>query len=90
MREKLIRTASGQDAVAYEFSFDNGYGRAPQFFRVPQVDMAQARALYTEWGGSRDEGFRVGTTARGPGIAPVPYSYAWSEPGAKQVKKNRF
>ncbi len=60
--------AQGRDTISMEFSYDSGTGSAPYFLAVPVEYISQARALYQAWGGSREEGERVGTTVNGPWI----------------------
>jgi hypothetical protein len=81
LREKLVTDADGQERVVMEVSFDNGFGRTPQFFRVPTQDHDKARSLYAAWGGVRAQGYRIGTVAKGPGKPAVPNSYAWRKNG---------
>jgi hypothetical protein len=45
LREFVVTDVKGQEAIAMEFSYDNGRERTPRFFRVPQADMIKARAL---------------------------------------------
>lgn len=86
LREILVTDAKGQDAVAMEISYDSGRGRTPHFFRVPHEDMPEARALYKEWGGIRAEGFRRGTTAKGPSVPFAPSISVWRKPDAFRTK----
>lgn len=81
LREKLEIAPNGQDRVMIEFSCDSGLGRTPHFFRVKEVDLLQARSLYRQWGGIRSEGFRIGTTVRGPGIPMPPSIQLWRKNG---------
>lgn len=81
MRELLVADPKGNDTVRMEVSYDDGRGRTPQFFRVPEEDVTQARALYKEWGGFRDPQYRQGTTAKGPGKPVLPSIKIWRENG---------
>lgn len=81
MREVLVINAKGTDEIRMEVSYDDGRGRAPQFFRVPEADITQARALYQEWGGFRAPEYRRSTTAKGPGKPPSPSIKVWRENG---------
>jgi len=67
LREVLVSDANGQDSITFEFTYDNGGGRAPHFFGVTDDDLPQARALYAVWGGRRLHGYRYGSTVKGPG-----------------------
>lgn len=73
LREILRRDAKGNDGIAMEVAYDNGPGRVARFFAVPTDDLPEARALYAAWGGSRPEGYRVGTAAEGPRVASHPW-----------------
>ena len=66
LREVLAFDSNGDDIIKFEFSFDNGGGHTPYFFRVAEGDEAQAHALYAAWGGSRAHGHRYGSIAKGP------------------------
>ena len=67
LREVLAFDDEGRDDIKFEFSYDNGAGHTPFFFRVADEDLVQAHALYTAWGGSRPHGHRYGNIVRGPG-----------------------
>jgi hypothetical protein len=81
MREYVVTDAKGLDSIRMEFSYDNGRGRTPHFFRVPPQDLAQARALYLEWGGVRDVGMQRGNTVRGPSLPFAPSIKVWRQIG---------
>jgi len=81
LREVLVTDRNGEAAITMEFSCDSGAGRTPRFFPVPTADLAQMRALYKEWGGSRAEGYRIGTTAQGPSIPIARSIRLWREYG---------
>ncbi|MGB8644800.1 MAG: hypothetical protein WCF84_06155 [Anaerolineae bacterium] len=70
LREVLVSEAKRKDIIKYEFSYDNGGGHAPHFFRVTENDLSQARALYAAWGGHRPDGDRCGSVVKGP---PSPF-----------------
>ena len=79
--EYVAVDAKGQDSIRMEFSYDDGRVRTPHFFRVPEGDMKEAQALYKEWGGTRAEGYRRGTTAKGPSMPFAPSIRVWRENG---------
>jgi len=81
LHEYIITDAVGKDAIALEFSYDSGFEHAPRFFRVPQKDVPEAHALYAALGGSRGEGFRSGTTVKGPSLPFAPSIKLWREIG---------
>ncbi len=66
LREIEVTDTQGQKASTLEFSCDDGAGRAPHFFRIPEDDLAAARTLYAAWGGTRPQGYRIGSTVRSP------------------------
>lgn len=66
LREIIVRDRKGQATVTVEFSYDDRFAHKPRFFGVPDDQVEQARRLYLEWGGSRPEGYRIGTTAGRP------------------------
>ncbi len=66
LREILVTDRNGKSTIEIEFSYDDRFVRKPRFFGVPDVEEAQARQLYTEWGGTRLEGQRRGVTASHP------------------------
>jgi hypothetical protein len=82
LREFLVTDTKGHDAVAMEFSYDSGRERTPHFFRVPEADLMEARFLYKGWGGKRAEGFRRGTTVKGPSLPFTPSIRLWRENGS--------
>ena len=49
-RERLVADEKGMLAGTIEFSCDDRFVRMPRFFGVPEVEQAQARLLYPEWG----------------------------------------
>lgn len=79
LREILKTDPTGQETVAFEFSCDSGYGRAPVFFPVIAADVPQARALYRELGGSRPDGYRIGTAVQGQGVPRPPSIAVWKQ-----------
>ena len=81
LRERLELVPGGGDRVMVEFSCDPGTGRTPHFFRVQETDLAHARSLYREWGGVRANGYRIGTTVRGPGIPAAQSIRIWRQNG---------
>lgn len=66
LREVMVTDRSGKPTTTIEFSYDDRFARKPRFFGVPDDEEAQARQLYTEWGGTRREGQRSGTTVSRP------------------------
>ncbi|MGB8646996.1 MAG: hypothetical protein WCF84_17295 [Anaerolineae bacterium] len=66
LRQYMVTNIKNEQVVMMEFSYDNGAEHAPRFFGVPDQDMTTACALYTNWGGSRPDGYRRGTTVRMP------------------------
>jgi hypothetical protein len=66
LREILVGNVKGQPMSTIEFSYDEGYSRAPRFFGVPDDDLSAAQQLYQEWGGQRAEGSARGITVRRP------------------------
>ncbi len=72
LREIEVRDDQGQKTIMMEFSCDDGARRTPRFFEIPNDDLTQARALYLAWGGSRPEGYRIGTTVRSPSWPAFP------------------
>lgn len=66
LREVIRTDGKGVATVALEFSADSGIGRTPRFFGVPDLDLPKARLLYRQWGGSRPDGYRVGSTVPRP------------------------
>lgn len=68
LREVMVTDAQGQDTIKMEFSYDRDLDRTPHFFEVPASEIRKARALYAAWGGRRAEGYRQGTTVKGPWI----------------------
>lgn len=78
LREFLVTNKVGNDVIAMEFSYDNGMKRTPHFFRVPPEDLIEARLLYHEWGGIRAEGYRRGTTVKGPSVPFAPSIKVWN------------
>ncbi len=66
LREILVTDRKGQTMRTLEFSYDEGSKREPHFFGVPTDDLAQTHQLYVEWGGTRAEGYRRGTTVKRP------------------------
>jgi hypothetical protein len=66
LREILITDRNGKSTTTIEFSYDDRFVRKPHFFGVPDDEEAQARQLYLEWGGTRLEGQRRGTTVSHP------------------------
>ncbi len=66
LREIEVTDAQDQKQITLEFSCDDGIRRSPHFFRIPDEDLTAARALYLTWGGSRPEGYRIGSTVRSP------------------------
>ena len=81
LRERVVTNRQGEDTLAMEFSCDSGYGRTPQFFTVKVEDLREARLLYRAWGGDRPEGYRVGTTVKGPGKPRTPSIRIWRHNG---------
>ncbi len=66
LREILVTDRNGKSTNTMEFSYDDRFVRKPRFFGVPDDEEAQARQLYLEWGGTRLEGQRRGTTVSHP------------------------
>ncbi len=66
LREYLEASGTEPMVVRFEFSYDDGWARTPHFFGVPDGEHGLARQLYLDWGGRREPGARVGTTARRP------------------------
>lgn len=66
LREVVVTDGNGKTTIALEFSLDSGADRTPRFFGVPDDDLPQARLLNQQWGGSRPEGYRVGSTVPRP------------------------
>lgn len=81
LRERLVADSKGKDSAAMEFSYDSGAERAPHFFGVPDDDVPETRALYLAWGGTGPEGYRVGTTVKGPWIPNAPSKSIWRKNG---------
>lgn len=81
MRERLVADSKGTDEIRMFVSYDDGRGRTPQFFRVPEPDVTQARTLYKTWGGWRDPEYRQGNTVKGPGNPFTPSIRIWRENG---------
>ncbi len=81
LREIVVTDAKGLDTVGLEFSYDTGRAQTPRFFRVPAVDVTQARSLYQEWGGTRPDGYRRGSTVKGPSRPFAPSIQVWRENG---------
>lgn len=81
LREVLVADDKGKDTIGMEFSYDSGVGQAPHFLGVPDADLAQARALYAAWGGSRPEGDRKGTIVKGPWIPFIQSKSIWRKNG---------
>lgn len=81
MREYEITDVQGRATIRMEVSYDDGKGRTPQFFRVPDADFVQARALYAEWGGIRRKGVPRGNTVKGPSVPFSPTTDLWGEIG---------
>lgn len=81
LREVLVTDREGKSASTMEFSYDSGNDRVPHFFGVPDDDVPQARELYLAWGGNRPEGYRTGTTVKGPPTPPVQSKSIWSQAG---------
>lgn len=79
LRERLVADPAGHDEIRIEYSYDNGMTRVRRFFRVPEQDVIEARALYQEWGGSRPPECRIGTTAKGQGKPFAPSIHLWRE-----------
>ncbi len=77
LREYVFTDAKGLDSIRMGFSYDDGRGRTPRFFRVPPHDMAQASALYVGWGGFRPEGYRQGI--KGPSLPFAPSTKVWRQ-----------
>lgn len=82
LREYLMIDTKGNDLIAMEFSYDNGIKRTPHFFRVPPEDLMEARSLYREWGGNRDERYRRGSTVKGPSVPFAPSVKVWRKNGS--------
>ena len=66
LREILVSDRQGKTTSVIEFSYDDRFVRRQRFFGVPDLEEAQARQLYQEWGGSRAEGCRFGATVGRP------------------------
>ncbi len=66
LREILVTHGKGKTTVDMEFSYDDRFAFKHRFFGVPDDQQMIARQLYQEWGGSRLEGYRRGTTAGRP------------------------
>jgi hypothetical protein len=66
LREILITDRNGKSTTTIEFSYDDRFVRKPRFFGVPYDEVVQARQLYLEWGGTRLEGQRRGTSVGRP------------------------
>lgn len=66
LREILVSDRQGNTTAVIEFSYDDRFVRRQRFFGVPDLEEAQARQLYIEWGGSRPEGYRIGSTVGRP------------------------
>jgi hypothetical protein len=66
MRELLVTNGKGKTRVVREFSYDAPSVDRLRFFGVPDDQEAQAAQLYLEWGGSRPEGWRVGSMVSPP------------------------
>lgn len=81
LHEYVVKDPAGQDAIALEFSYESGYEHTPHFFPVPKNEVQQAHTLYLAWGGSRTEGFRSGTTVKGPSLPFPPSIKLWRENG---------
>ncbi len=81
LREVLVTDLKGKATSTMEFSYDSGAERAPHFFGVPDDDLLQARALYLAWGGSRREGYQIGTTVKGLWVPSVQSKSIWRKNG---------
>lgn len=66
LRESLVIDSKGTKTSVVEFSYDDRFVHKPRFFGVPDDEQVQARQLYLEWGGTRLEGQRRGTTVSHP------------------------
>lgn len=66
LREILTTDRGGKSTTTIEFTYDDRFVRKPRFFGVPDDEEVQARQLYLEWGGTRLEGQRCGTTVSRP------------------------
>lgn len=66
LREILIAGRGSTPTTTIEFSYDDWFVHKPRFFGVPDEEQANARRLYTEWGGIRLEGQESGTTVSHP------------------------
>lgn len=66
LREVLVADSNGKSTTTIEFSYEDRFALKPRFFGVPDDQEAQARQLYLEWGGTRREGQRHGTTVSRP------------------------
>jgi hypothetical protein len=66
LREILVTDGRGKTTVIMEFSYDDRFAFKHRFFGVPDDQRLVAQQLYGEWGGSRLEGYRRGTTAGRP------------------------
>ncbi len=66
LREVLVAGKAGKTTSTIEFSYDDRFAYRRRFFGVPDGEVEQARRLYLEWGGSRPEGYRIGSTVSRP------------------------
>ncbi len=66
LREIEVTDHEGRKTIQMEFSCDDGVQQTPHFFGIAEDDLSAAQSLYQAWGGSRPEGYRVGTTVRSP------------------------
>ncbi len=66
LREILVTDKAGKTTATIEFSYDDRFAHHLRFFGVPDAEAEAARQLYLEWGGSRPEGYRIGSTVSRP------------------------